>query len=63
MNVPEPGALKSPQMMKDRLWEEMNLMRSSNSFMKDDITGRYKDEVMKEILRLLNLRWRSSNSA
>ena len=41
-------------------------MRSSNSLMKDALMGpggRYIDEMMKEVLRLLNLRWRPSNSA
>ena len=46
--------------------EEMRSMRSSNSLMKDALMGpggRYIDETMKEVLRLLNLRWRPSNSA
>lgn len=57
MMVFEPVALKSLQMMKGRLWEEMISRRSSNSFMKDDVTGpceRCIDEMMKEVLLLLN---------
>ena len=41
-------------------------MRSSNSLMKDPLVepgGRYMDEIMKEVLRLLNMRWRPSSSA